>query len=148
MRSERERERGKYDSMVSYYSAHTLATLLFTHSNIFRQKRQKGTQRLERGFIFYASLASLHLSCCLLELIKTLWWQGGGGIYLRFHAMLFRASLCFPLSKHECILCGAPSLATPTFTISPSSTSSLWHLSHYSHVWIICGASSSSRTHS
>ena len=34
------------------------------------------------GFIFYASLASLHLSCCLLELIKTLWWQDGGGGFI------------------------------------------------------------------
>ena len=38
---ERERKRGKYDSMVSYYSAHTLATLLFTHPNIFRQKAKR-----------------------------------------------------------------------------------------------------------
>ena len=40
-----------------------------------------------------------------------------------------------------------PRLTLPS-PITPSSTSSLWHLSHYSHVWIICGASSSSRTHS
>lgn len=59
---------------------------------------------------FYFSLASFRLSCCFLELIKTLWWQGG--IYLHFYAMPFRASLCFPLSKHEC---SALSFLTATF---------------------------------
>lgn len=62
-------------------------------------------------FFFNFSPASFHLSCCFLKLIKTLWWQGG--IYLHLHAMPFHASLCFPLSKHKCFPCVAPSLSLP-----------------------------------
>lgn len=71
----------KYDSITNHYNTHTCHCVVDTFLHIQKEKAweiQWWQCFLSFFLFFYFSPALFHLSWCLSNLIKTLWWVGGG----------------------------------------------------------------------